>query len=214
MNTLMTSPLKILVLIGMLLAPLSAWSIELAAAKQQGLVGEQANGYLGAVAAHKLPDYVRSGFTHRTHRCIAGVMDGDTTTVHRPVALPDGNIESFFKAFPEIGRAGCRMHDFYGVVAVVRSFRLFHQYRYHGPDGIELGGFVMPDAIPEPGRRELFVGDKPFIEAYSAGVSGVAAVTATDRLVDLAVVLADLVEGKIGRNVTGLERGRLAAFFA
>ena len=49
MNTLMTSPLKILVLISMLLAPLSAWSIDLAAAKQQGLVGEQANGYLGAV---------------------------------------------------------------------------------------------------------------------------------------------------------------------
>ncbi len=49
MNTLMTSPLKILVLISMLLAPLSAWSIDLAAAKQRGPVGEQANGYLGAV---------------------------------------------------------------------------------------------------------------------------------------------------------------------
>ncbi len=49
MNTAMTSPVKILLLLSVLCAPLAAWAIELDTAKQQGLVGEQANGYLGSV---------------------------------------------------------------------------------------------------------------------------------------------------------------------
>lgn len=49
MNNAMTSPVKILLLLSVLCAPLAAWGIELGAAKQQGLVGEQANGYLGSV---------------------------------------------------------------------------------------------------------------------------------------------------------------------
>ncbi len=51
MNISMTSSVKILLLIGVLCAPLTAWGIELNAAKQQGLVGEQSNGYLGSVSA-------------------------------------------------------------------------------------------------------------------------------------------------------------------
>ena len=50
MNTALTSHVKILLLIGVLCAPLMAWAVGLDAAKQQGLVGEQANGYLGSVA--------------------------------------------------------------------------------------------------------------------------------------------------------------------
>ncbi len=51
MNTAMTSPVKILLLLSVLCAPLAAWGIELGSAKQQGLVGEQANGYLGSTGA-------------------------------------------------------------------------------------------------------------------------------------------------------------------
>lgn len=49
MTAAMTSHAKILLLIGVLCAPLTAWGITLDAAKQQGQVGEQANGYLGSV---------------------------------------------------------------------------------------------------------------------------------------------------------------------
>jgi len=51
MNNAMTSQVKILLLIGVLCAPLMAWAVGLDAAKQQGLVGEQANGYLGSVTS-------------------------------------------------------------------------------------------------------------------------------------------------------------------
>jgi uncharacterized protein YdbL (DUF1318 family) len=50
MNTALTSHVKILLLISVLCAPLMAWAVGLDAAKQQGLVGEQSNGYLGSVA--------------------------------------------------------------------------------------------------------------------------------------------------------------------
>jgi hypothetical protein len=49
MNAAMTSHVKLLLLIGVLWAPLTAWGVGLDAAKQQGLVGEQATGYLGSV---------------------------------------------------------------------------------------------------------------------------------------------------------------------
>ena len=51
MNIAITSQMKILLLLSVLCAPLTAWGIALDAAKQQGLVGEQANGYLGSVTS-------------------------------------------------------------------------------------------------------------------------------------------------------------------
>lgn len=41
--------ISVIALIAFLTAPLSAWAIDLGAAKDQGLVGEQTNGYLGSV---------------------------------------------------------------------------------------------------------------------------------------------------------------------
>lgn len=49
MNTNPSVRFRWLLLIALIASPLSAWSMELDAAKQQGLVGEQADGYLGIV---------------------------------------------------------------------------------------------------------------------------------------------------------------------
>lgn len=49
MNTHPIVHLRLLLLVALLACPLSAWCMELDDAKQQGLVGEQADGYLGIV---------------------------------------------------------------------------------------------------------------------------------------------------------------------
>ena len=50
-NTSRPFHVRTLMLLVALLAPLNAWSLELDAAKAQGLVGEQADGYLGIVTS-------------------------------------------------------------------------------------------------------------------------------------------------------------------
>ena len=90
---------------------------------------------------------MRGWFSHRTDRPITGIGDADPAAIHRTVTFPDFDIEAFFKGFPQVGRAGCRMDNFYGVIPIVGLLRLFHQNRDHGTDGIELGGAVVPDAV-------------------------------------------------------------------